>query len=114
MHHLAIAKHFFDDYSRENSGSYAGKQIAMYSRKCDWIAKDLALHPWLTTEIQEKIKREFRSDVFELLDIQQKIHLLTPDQRTLIATLVDGLLAGEEIVFTDPNPATDATETINP
>ena len=101
LHHLAICKHYFDDYTRDNSNNYAGRLSALYSRKLDWIAKDIVLHPLLTPEIRERIKNELKSDVFELLDIQQKIHLLSPEQRELIDKMIDAFLAGEEIVFTE-------------
>lgn len=99
VHNLRMAKEQFLDFIREHPASKGSKLFDMYSGRLDWIVKDLICNPYLPKEVVNGIKQEWESDVFAIPAICDKVSLLPPDKRELIETLIDAMLAGEEVLF---------------
>lgn len=99
VHNMRIAKEQFADFQREHPASKGAKLFGMYEGKLDWIVKDLITNPFLPEDVILGIKQEWESDVFAIPEINDKVSLLPPDKRELIETLIDAMLAGEEILF---------------
>lgn len=99
VHNLRMAKEQFADFQREHPASKGAKLFRKCEDKVDWVVKDILTNPFLPEEVVQGIKQEWESDVFAIPAIHEKISLLPPDKRELIETLIDAMLAGEEVLF---------------
>lgn len=101
IHCLAQAKEHFESFCREHKGSKGEHLFSSYIKKLNWIYSDLNSNIHLPESVREGIKAEWNSDVFSVPAIAEKVALLNPEQRELIESVVDGMLAGEEINIVD-------------
>lgn len=93
------AKEQFEDFQRQYPATRGAKLCELYAHKLNWIGKDLITNPLFGDDIVKGVKQEWESDAYSVPAIYEKFSLLDPNKRELIETIVDGLLAGEEIVF---------------
>ena len=98
-----MAQEQLEDFCREFPNSQGQRIFKNYSKKIDWIFNDIITHPFITTEVIIGIKNEIQSDVFAVPAINEKISLLTPDQREIIESTLDAMINGEEVKIVDIN-----------
>lgn len=98
-----MAQEQLEDFCREFPNSQGQRIFKNYSKKIDWIFNDIITHPFITTEVRIGIKNEIQSDVFAVPAINEKISLLTPDQREIIESTLDAMINGEEVKIVDIN-----------
>jgi hypothetical protein len=101
IHHLRMAEEHYEDFIRELPKSRGAVLFQSYIKKIRWIYTDILSYPYLTDEARDGIKKEIGSDVFAVPAINEKISLLTPEQRELIETTIDAMLSGEEVKIVD-------------
>lgn len=101
VHSIRQAKEHFDSFQREHPSTKGAVLFGGYSKKLDWIVKDLVTHPLLTDEIREGVKQEWESDVFSVPAINEKVALLNPEQRELIEEIIDQMISGQEVIIRD-------------
>lgn len=94
---LKRAKEHFDSFSREYPGTKGAVLTASYSRKIQWILKDLITTPEFPTSVVEGIRAEINSDVFTTPAITEKIAKLNPEQREAVEAVIDSVLAGKSL-----------------
>jgi hypothetical protein len=97
IHALRQGFDHFESFEKDHPGSKGAQLFANYRKKIEWVYKDLLTNPHLTEPVREGIRREWKSDVFSVPAINEKIPLLNPEQRDLIETIIDALLKGETI-----------------
>lgn len=97
IHHLKITTEHWQDFQRQYPGSKGAKLLNGYNSRIEWVYKDMVTHPFLTDEVRQGIKREWQSDVFTVLSLNEKVALLNPDQRENLEALIDCMLKGETI-----------------
>jgi hypothetical protein len=97
IHHLKIAAEYFDDYSRQHRGTPVEKLFKTYRQKAEWIKTDLITHPAIAKHLRDDIRKEWDSDVFSLLAINEKMHQLNPEQREALEYVIDSIIAGESL-----------------
>jgi hypothetical protein len=97
IHHLRMAKEFFESFRRDYPSSRGDKLFGSYINKVEFIYKDMISYPHLNDEVRDGIRAEWQSDVFAVPALFEKIPLLNPEQRELIETTIDAMLNGEEI-----------------
>lgn len=97
IHHLKLAAEYFDDFCRQHPDTTGARLFKMYSQKIDWIKTDLLTHASFTDEVRAGIRTEWNSDVFGLMAINEKLHLLNPQQREAIESVIDEVLSGKSL-----------------
>ena len=103
IHHLKMAQEHYEDFIREYPDSAGSRLFKSYVNKIKWISNDIIYHPHVSEEVRIGIKKELASDVFAVPAINEKVALLTPDQRDLIEETIDAMIAGEEVKIVDIN-----------
>lgn len=99
IHHLKQAFEHLDSFRREHPGSAGARLFKTYQQKVEWIVKDFLTIPYLPREVSDGIRKEWESDVFTKDAILEKVNMLTPEQRTLIETVIDQIILGEELIL---------------
>lgn len=97
IQHLKIANEFMNDFIRSAPNSRGALIFNDYSRRINWILKDIITYPYFCDEVREGIKKEIASDPFGVDAIFDKISLLNPLQRGMIEDLIEDVLKGKEI-----------------
>lgn len=97
IHCIKQAYEHFASFEREYPGSVGRKILGGYRNKLEWFYKDLITKPSLPDIVREGVRHEWNSDVFIISAIQEKMPLLTPEQRTMVETLIDAMIDGEDI-----------------
>jgi len=99
-----------DDFVRSYPESPGAKIFKQYSKKLQWILNDFYTFPFFPDIIRTGIKNELKSDPFVIPAINEKLALLTPEQREMIEKVIDSILNGERFdveinkdQFVDPN-----------
>lgn len=103
IHCLSQAKAHFDSFCLEHPGTKGANIFANYSKKIEWIYKDIQTIPLLPESVREGIKAEWNSDTFAVPAIAEKVALLNPEQREMIEATIDAMLSGEEVKIVDIN-----------
>jgi hypothetical protein len=84
IHHLRIAKEYFQDLQREMKGGYGQIIGKKYENKIDWIYNDFITIPQFPDAVRQGVRNEWNSDVFTVPAIAEKISLLPPEKREMI------------------------------
>jgi hypothetical protein len=96
------SKEMFQDFLRAVKGGIGERIIKGYIAKIDWILMDFKTQIHFPPEIRESIRQELdHSDSYQTDAIYEKILLLTPKNKELIETVMDSMIDGEEIQFTE-------------
>lgn len=95
IQHLKLAQEHFDDFCREHRGSKGEKYFLNYSKKVDWILKDILTIPAFPEDVREGIRREINSDLMAIPSINEKVALLSPAQREIIEDTIDKILTNQ-------------------
>jgi hypothetical protein len=95
IQHLKMAKEHYDDFIRQYPESSGARLFLSHVNKINWIFKDTITHPHITQAVRDGIKKEILSDVFAVPAINEKVALLSPEQREIIEETIDAMLAGE-------------------
>lgn len=101
IQHLKMAKEHYEDFIRDYPESSGARLFLSHINKINWIFKDTITHPNVSQAVRDGIKKEILSDVFAVPAINDKVALLTPEQREMIEETIDAMLAGEEIKIVD-------------
>jgi hypothetical protein len=97
LHHINIAKMYFEDLHRSTSGPV--KQVfGQYILKCDWIYRNI--YDRLGSESRESFRKEM-SDSITIEAISDKIVRLDEKERLFIEDIMDAIIRGEEILVMD-------------
>jgi hypothetical protein len=115
IQHLKMAKEHYDDFIRQYPESSGARLFLSHVNKINWIFKDTITHPHITQVVRDGVKKEILSDVFAVPAINEKVALLTPEQREIIEETIDAMLSGEkvEIIDTGKKPFIDIIDTKN-
>lgn len=97
IHHLKLSAEYMADFEREHAGSKGEQLFRNYRKKVEWIPNDIITHPALPETVRTGIKNEWNSDVFALMAINEKLHLLSPEQREAIELVIDRCLSGDSL-----------------
>jgi len=99
LHHVNIAKMYFEDLQRGSSGSI--KQIFnQYINKCDWIYKNI--YDRVNDASREILKTEMNDSII-IESINDKLIKLGEKDRLLIEDLIDAIIKGEKIIVENTN-----------
>ena len=101
IHHLRMAEEQYEDFIRELPGSKGAVLFKSYIKKIRWIYSDIITYPYINEEVKGGIKKEIESDVFAVPAINEKVALLSPEQREIIEESIDAMLAGVEVKIID-------------
>lgn len=95
LHHLRLASEFYQDFIRQNPGSYGAKLFKMYDDKINWIITDMISNPRFPDDVRNGIRKDITSDLLTIPSILDKIHDLTPELRELAEEMIDVMLSGK-------------------
>lgn len=93
MHHVNIAKMYFEDL-KLSSQKEVKHIFNQYVQKCDWIVSNLSgrLNDFNRKNLEEELK-----DSISFEAINDKLILLTPEQRELLEKVIDALVDGQKV-----------------
>ena len=95
LHHINIAKMYFEDLQRGSSGGI--KQIFnQYIIKCEWIYKNI--YDRVGDSSREILKSEMKDSII-IESINDKIIKLDEKDRLLIEDIIDAIIKGEKIII---------------
>lgn len=97
IHHLRMAKEYCEDFIREHPNTRGAFKFVEYSRRFDWVLKDIVTYPHFRDEVRAGIKVELESDPFSYQSLVEKFALLGPQHRENLEEIVDMLLNNETI-----------------
>lgn len=99
VHHLRVAKEFFDDFVREHPASTGARLFKMYSDKLEFIKRDIICQPAFknSPDITEGIKREWESDVLGIVELYHKISFVHPEAREALEEVIGHIINGESL-----------------
>lgn len=101
IQNLKMAQEQFDDYCRQYPKTRGADLFSMYSKKIDWIFRDIVTHPFFTRETIDMIKNELKGDPYLVSAIIEKIELLNEGQREIIEDVIDAYISGETVKIVD-------------
>ncbi len=97
IHSVRQAYEHFGSFQRENPGTIGARLMKQYCAKLEWIYGDIITYPLFPQVIRDGIRAEWESDVFTTLAIQEKIAKLSPKEREVVETIIDCIIAGDDI-----------------
>ncbi len=97
IQHLKQSDEFMNDFIRAAPGTRGATIFKDYSRKLQWILRDILTFPYFDDAVRVGIKAEIESDAFGVAAIHDQIPLLNPEQRQMLEELVQDMLAGKTI-----------------
>lgn len=95
IQHLKLAQEHSQDFCRQYPGSKGEILFKNYSKRVEWILKDMITTRAFTDVIRDGIRREVNSDLMAIPSINEKIALLNPVHREVIEDTIDQILNGE-------------------
>ena len=95
LHHLNIAKQYFEDVKMGCVGEVKNT-FNGYVNKCDWILNNVFDK---LTEEKRKIYKQELSDSLAIDSINDQLMLLDNDQRVNIEEMLDAILKGKKITI---------------
>lgn len=97
IHHLKLADEYAKDFVRSAPGTRGAIIFADYSKRINWIFRDVITFPHFGDEVREGMRKEIASDSFSYDSITEKVGLLNSDQREILDNLLDDILKGNTI-----------------
>ena len=94
---LRMADEFMQDFIREFPASKGAFIFKGYTKRINWILRDIVTYPMFGDEVREGVRKELKGDVLAIPAIYEKIPLLNPEQRDALESVIDSVLAGEII-----------------
>jgi hypothetical protein len=101
IQHLKMAKEHYLDFIRQYPGSSGSNLFSSHVNKINWIFRDTITHPHISETVRIGIRKEIESDVFAVPAINEKVALLSPEQRDIIEETIDAMLSGEDVKIVD-------------
>jgi len=97
IQHVKIADEFMNDFVRAAPNTRGAVIFKDYSRRLQWILRDIVTYPYFDPLVRQGIKVEIESDAFSVGAINDLIPLLNPEQRGMIEELIEDILKGKTI-----------------
>lgn len=97
LQHTNIAKEYFEDLKRGTTGEVKNMFNSIVV-KLDWIKNNI--RDRISDESREVFNKEL-SDCLTFDSINDKLIRLTTEQRSLVETVIDSLISGEEVKIVD-------------
>lgn len=97
IHHLKLADEYAKDFVRSAPGTRGAQIFKDYSKRINWIFRDVITYPHFGDDVREGMKHELASDAFSYDSITEKMALLNPQQRETLESLLDDILKGGTI-----------------
>ena len=100
IQHVKIADEFMSDFVRAAPNTRGAVIFKDYSRRLQWILRDIVTYPYFDPLVRQGIKCDIESDAFSVGAINDLIPLLNPEQREMIENLIEDVLKGKTIEVT--------------
>ena len=97
IHHLKLADEYAKDFVRSSPGTRGSVIFDNYSKRINWIFRDLITFPHFGDDVREGMRKEIASDAFSYDSITEKVALMNPEQREMLEALLDDILTGKTI-----------------
>lgn len=97
MHHVKMAKEYFDDVVRESPGTVGALLSDLYGKKMDWVIANVYTNTKLSKEVIDGIREEVEADNFTIPEIIDRIVMLNPQQREALNFVINQLLEGHAL-----------------
>lgn len=97
IHHLKLADEYAKDFVRSAPGTRGSVIFADYSKRINWIFRDVITFPHFGDDVREGMRKEIASDAFSYDSLTEKLALLNPEQREVMEGLLDDILRGGTI-----------------
>ena len=95
LHHINIAKQYFEDFKRDSKGDIK-HTVSGYINKCDFILNNIFDK---LGEHTRKVYKEEMSDSLSLEAINDKLMILDPSQRLELEDILDAITKGKKVTI---------------
>jgi len=112
IQHLKQSDEFMNDFIRAAPNTRGAVIFKDYSRRLQWILRDIITYPYFDDEVRKGIKVEIESDAFAVPAIVGKISLLNPEQREMMEDLVDDIVKRKTVHIDIKDHIVDINEMI--
>ena len=99
VQHLNIISLCFFNFQKDNPGTVGANLFKGYKNKIDFILSDMLSNSKIPKSVRDQIRIQYNSDPTSFIAIAENAALLSPDQRELVETMIEGLLKGETVEF---------------
>jgi hypothetical protein len=99
IQNLKLADEYMNDFIRSAPNTRGSAIFTDYSRRVNWILRDIITYPFFDDEVRKGVRTEVKSDAFSVPAIFEKIPLLNPEQRQMMEDLVEDILAGKTVTI---------------
>ena len=89
---------------KDHPGAPLSSHIKTWHAKIRWILFDVSTTPLFDREIVEAIRAEVSSDPFVFDAIQEKMAMMSPEQRLKLEEVADIINEGKDIIITECTP----------
>lgn len=93
LHHINIAKQYFEDFKINRNGGIKNA-VNSYINKCEWILNDIFDR---LGEHTRKVYKEELSDSLSLESINDKLMILDTAQRLEIEDMLDAIIKNKKV-----------------
>lgn len=100
IHYLKLAEEYFQDWCRQYPKSPGANLFAQYNKRINWILNDIVTNPVFPHDVREGLRKDLKSDLLLITDVSDKLSKIPAASREAIEQIIDLVLAGEEIHFT--------------
>lgn len=104
LRHLVTAQEYFESIMRDHPGAPLSSYIKRWHAKLRWILFDVSTTPLFDREVVEAIRAEVKSDPFVFSAIQEKIALMSPEERLKLEEIAELISSGVSLEITPINP----------
>lgn len=104
LRHLVTAQEYFESIMRDHPTAPMRSLIKNWNAKIRWILFDMKTSPVFDSEIVDAIKEELKSDPFVFAAIQEKMAIMSPEQRLKLEEVADMINEGWSIKITPCTP----------
>lgn len=104
LRHLVTAEEYFSSIMKDHPGAPLSSHIKTWHAKIRWILFDVSTTPLFDREIVEAIRAEVKSDPFVFDAIQEKMAMMSPEQRLKLEEVADIINDGKDIIITECTP----------
>lgn len=104
LRHLMTAHEYFESIMRDHPTAPMRTLIKNWNAKIRWILFDMKTSPIFDSGIVDAIKEELKSDPFVFAAIQEKMAIMSPEQRLKLEEVADMINQGVSIKITPCTP----------
>jgi hypothetical protein len=104
LRHLMTAQEYFESVMRDHPTAPMRTLIKNWNAKIRWVLFDVKTTPLFDGGIVDALREELKSDPFVFAAIQEKMAIMSPEQRLKLEEIADLINQGKDLIITECTP----------